>query len=150
MTDPVSFLSSTPRLALPMLYSGQAQKEVTVNEALTIADLLLHGSIEGEMATPPTAPSAGQLWLVASSPLGGWSGHAGSLAGWSEGGWRFVAPRPGMRLLDRSTGAFRLYDDQWRSFARPMLPTGGTVIDVEARAAIAEMLAIISAAGVFA
>lgn len=150
MTDPVTFPSATPRLALPLLYSGQAQKEVTVNEALALADLLLHGAIEGELAVPPTTPTAGQLWLVGASPQGAWAGHTGRLAGWTDGGWRFVAPRPGMHILDRSAAAFRLYDGQWRTFQKPALPQGGTVIDVQARATIASLVAVLATAGIFA
>lgn len=150
MTDPVTFLSATPRLALPLLYAGQSQKEVSVNEALVVADLLLHGMIEGERADPPVSPLAGQMWLVGTASTGDWSGQTGNLAGWTEGGWRFVFPRSGMRLFDQSTGAFRLFDGVWRLPDAPEIPSGGTVVDEQARTAIAELIAILSAAGTFA
>jgi hypothetical protein len=89
------------------------------------------------------------MWLVGTSPQGAWTGHAGHLAGWSDGGWRFILPRPGMHILDRSTAAFRLYDGQWRTFQKPALPQGGTVIDVQARSTIASLIAVLTAAGIF-
>ena len=51
---------------------------------------------------PPAAPVAGQVWLVAASPTGVFAGHAGSLAGWTADGWRFILPRDGLRVFDRS------------------------------------------------
>lgn len=101
MSDPAPFLSATPRFALPLLFSGQAQKEVIVNEALSLADILLHAAIDGELSVPPAAPAAGSTWLIGSLAQGEWAGRTGQLAGWSEGGWRYLAPRPGLRLYDQ-------------------------------------------------
>lgn len=148
MTEPVTFSPTSPRLALPLLYAGQAQKEVTVNEALTLADLLLHSAIEGSIATPPASPTVGQTWLVAASPTGAWTGHAGHLAGWSEGGWRFIVPVAGLRVFDKSTGSFRLFDATWHAFSRPAAPSGGAVVDVQARSAISQLVDLLVSAGV--
>jgi hypothetical protein len=60
-------------------------------------------------------------------------GHDHSLAIWSEGGWRFLPPREGMRVFDREQRCFRLFADIWSGFEAPALPTGGSTIDVEAR-----------------
>jgi len=72
MSDPTSFTLTTPRFGLPFLFSGQAQKEVSVNEAHALADMLLHPCIAGELAAPPASPSAGDCWLVgAGQPVTG-------------------------------------------------------------------------------
>ena len=47
MTDPVPYSTSTPRLGLPMLFVGQTQKEATVNEALTLIDMIGGGGVLG-------------------------------------------------------------------------------------------------------
>ena len=150
MSDPIVFETATARFELPLLFAGQAQKEFYVNEALSRADLLLHCAIEGETAAPPAAPQAGQVWLVAASPTSIFVDHAASLAGWTGNGWRFVLPQDGLRVFDRSYGAFRLYHGSWQCQIIPNAPNGGSVVDAEARGAIAQLLERLVEAGVFA
>ncbi|HTN14216.1 MAG TPA: DUF2793 domain-containing protein [Devosia sp.] len=130
--------------------TGQAQKEFQINEAHALIDALLHPAVEGEASAPPTAPDAGECWLVGSGPSGAWVGHAGELACWSTGTWIFAAPRDGMRLLDRSTGQAKHYrGGGWIAPAAPATPSGGTIVDAEARAAISALIAALGVAGIF-
>lgn len=128
----------------------QAQKEVTLNEAFVLADFLLHCAVEGERESPPTAPAEGELWLIGSNPIGEWSDRAGQLAGWSGGGWRYVHPRPGMRLYDRARSAFRVFNGSWRVAVVPAEPQGGTIVDDEARACIANIVTALTFCGLLA
>lgn len=112
-------------------------------------DRLLHGTVEGELSTPPSSPAAGQVWLVGSSPTAAFTGHTGHLAGWSDGGWRFHAPTDGMKVFDRAAGCFRLYVNGWRIVAQPAAPSGGSVIDTQARSALTALIAALRNAGVF-
>lgn len=149
MTDPISFSSASPRFALPLLFSGQSQKEVTVNEAVLAADILLHPAIENVVTSPPTSPAAGQCWLIASGATGVFAGQTNRIAAWTEGGWRFANPREGMRAFDVAAGADRLYTGgNWQLSPVPANPSGGSVIDSEARAAIAALAAALRDAGV--
>jgi hypothetical protein len=150
LSDPIQFESASPRFSLPLLFVGQAQKEFFVNEALLRSDLLLHCTIEGEAQTPPAAPLAGQAWLVGSAPTGAFSGQARAIAGWTNDGWRFVTPRDGMRVFDRSVECFRLYAGGWRLPAGPAPASGGAVVDSAARAAIAGILDALVDAGLIA
>lgn len=150
MSDPIVFDSATPRLALPMLFAGQAQKEFTVNEALLRADLALHCTIEGELAAPPASPAAGQGWLVAAGPTGAFVGHAAAIAGFTASGWRFIAARTGLQVYDKSAACFRHYTDSWQRSVVPSMPTGGTTVDQEARTAIGNLVAKLVSAGVLA
>lgn len=94
---------TTARLALPLLVTGQAQKEETHNEALALIDCALGGAVEEVgIDEPPVAPGPGQCWIVGAAPHGAWAGHAGALAGWTASGWRFVAPHEGLWLWDRA------------------------------------------------
>lgn len=130
-------------------HAGQAQKEVTVNEALTASDLLLHPAVLGERADPPATSAPGDAWLVGAGATGEWTGHDGALAGWTDGGWRLISPQPGMRVYDASSGAFRLFDTGWTLPSAPALPQGGTTIDTEARLTIGDIVAILRDVGIF-
>jgi hypothetical protein len=148
MSDPIAFDSSSPRFALPLLFAGQAQKEVFVNEALARADALMHCAIEGISATPPSSPVNGEAWLVGASPTGDWAGQAGMIACRQAGNWLFVTPRDGMRLLDKATGQDRRFNGSWQVPARPAAPSGGTTVDAEARSAISNILNALAVAGI--
>lgn len=119
-----------------------------LNESLVRIDALLHGAIEAQTATPPTSPQEGQAWLVAASPTGAWSGQAGKIASFQQGQWLFQAPRDGLRVFNRATGQELFYFGSWRTPAKPASPSGGTVIDAQARTAIAALIDSLVAAGV--
>ena len=150
MSDPVTFDSTTPRLALPLLFAGQAQKEFTLNEALLRADLVLHCAVEGEVAAPPPSPVAGQAWLVAANPSGAFAGHTSAIAGFTAGGWRFIAPQAGFRIYDKASACFRHYAGSWQRVIVPSAPAGGGTIDQEARTAIGNILEKLVSAGILA
>jgi hypothetical protein len=162
-------MEMTPRLGLPLLVAGQVQKEVFLNEALALADLLIAGSVEpAPIASPPASPTTGTLYRVAAAGASGaFAGQEGKLAGWTEGGWRFVAPVEGMRLTERGSGLELAYrDGLWTSGslrASEVLiggqrvlgarqaavadPAGGTVVDTQGRLAITQILAALRAQG---
>lgn len=92
-------MSDTPRFAMPLLDAAQAQKHVTVNEALSRADALAAGRVERrDLSTPPTAPVDGAVYVVASGASGNWAGQEGALALFLNDGWEFVAPWEGARF----------------------------------------------------
>ncbi len=150
MSDPIVFTSASPRFGLPLLFAGQAQKEVFVNEAHALTDALLHAAIEGEADDPPAAPAEGECWLIGNAPTGAWADHAGELACCQAGGWIFAVPRDGVRVLDRSTGQDIRYRSGWQRPATPAAPAGGATVDAEARAAIAGLVAALVDAGLLA
>ena len=159
---------STPRFALPFILPGQAQKELFHNEALARIDLALHPAVEGPPAPePPPDPALGQCWIVAPDATGEWASRDSSLAMWSEGGWRFVAPAPGTSAWNKAASVPLLWDGfQWREgelrctgllvgglqvvgARQPAVPSpsGGTIIDEEARAAINALTAALMSHG---
>lgn len=150
MSDPFLFDTASPRFGLPLLFAGQAQKEMFVNEAHALADALLHCAIEGTATTPPTAPVEGENWLVDISATGAWTGQDGKIACRQSGNWLFVPPVDGMRLLDRATGQERRFFGTWLAPATPAAPAGGTTVDAEARACLEALIETLREAGVFA
>ena len=147
MSDPL-FDTRTPRLELPLLFAGQAQKESYVNELASRIDALLFVAVEGETATPPATPSDGKSWLIGTSPSGVWAGKAGQIASRQSGNWLFTAPLPGMRILNLASGQDFRFVSQWNAPARPAAPSGGTTTDAEARTAIGAIISALVSAGI--
>lgn len=91
-------MTTTAHLSLTLVETAQAQKEVTVNEAFKRMDAVLNtGAIDKDLATPPGSPTDGDVYIVATSPTGAWSGHAGHIAYFDQT-WQFVVPNEGMLL----------------------------------------------------
>ena len=147
MPDPL-FDSRTTRFELPLLFAGQAQKELFVNELAARLDALLHGAIEAELAAPPASPSDGQAWLIASGASGEWAGKTGQIAARQAGNWLYFVPRDGLRLLNRTSGQDLRYKGVWLTASRPAAPSGGTTVDSEARAAINAVISSLTTAGI--
>lgn len=119
---------------------------------------------------PPGSPVAGACYIVAASPTGAWVGHAGQVAAYTAGGWRYVLPVEGMRLLVKSTAVTAAYRaGAWElGVARVATvtvgtnqvvgargaavadPAGGATIDANARAAIVAILGALRTHGLIA
>lgn len=159
---------STARLGLPLLAAGQAQKELWHNEALALVDLAVAPAVrELGVDAPPPEPVPGEAWVVGEAPVGAWAGRAGAIAGWTGGGWRFVAPFEGLSVWIATKGVDARYiGGAWvvgELSARrvvvdgkPVLgprqpavadPKGGTAVDGPAREALAGVLAALRAHG---
>lgn len=149
MTDPIAFDNTSPRFGLPLLFAGQAQKEIFVNEAHALTDALLCCTVEGTAAAPPASPVEGTAWLVGPSPTGDWAGQSGSIACRQSGNWLFVTPRDGLRITNRVTGQDSRFFGTWRSATRPTAITGGAVVDTQARAQLQNLINAMELIGIF-
>jgi len=147
MSNAIIFDTESARFGLPLLFSGQTQKEVYVNEAHAIMDALLHCAIEGVASSAPAGPVDGMNWLIGDNAIGEWEGKSGSLACRQAGGWIYIAPRDGLQILNRATGQICRYFGGWQFPARMNAPTGGGVIDAEARDAIGQLILALQALG---
>lgn len=143
---------TTSRYALPLIAPGQAQKELTHNEALALLDMLAQPAVMAiGTETPPAAAAAGACWIVGAAPSGAWAGQAGRLACMTAGGWRFATPQAGFAAWLASADAVIRFDGSvWRreaGAARPAIadPAGGSVTDASARAAITAILEVLRA-----
>src|ERR687891_2371988 len=89
-------MAETTHLLLPYLLASQAQKHVTVNEALRLLDGLVHlAVIDRHLTAPPASPADGDRCVVASAATGDWAGWDGRVAYWVDGAWMRLVPRPG-------------------------------------------------------
>ncbi|KAB7616070.1 DUF2793 domain-containing protein [Amylibacter sp. SFDW26] len=75
---------------LPFLQASQAQKHVTVNEALARLDALAQLTFQSRSEDVPTTPSDGQVYAVPIGASGVWSGQDHKVALFLNGGWVFV------------------------------------------------------------
>lgn len=159
------------RLALPFIAPGQAQKEMTHNEALALLDIMVQPVVQAVApATLPANPAPGQCWIVGVGATGAWAGHDGALAAWTSSGWRFVRVFEGMTVwsiaeamvaIRRGTNwiigqinaqQIRINDVRLLTGQQPTIatPVGGAVIDGESRAAIGNILAALRTHGLIA
>lgn len=89
-------MSNSANLGLPFIEAAQAQKHVTHNEAIRGLDALVQLSvIDRNLSVPPTTPSEGERYLVASGASGGWLGRDANIAAWQDGVWVFYTPKAG-------------------------------------------------------
>lgn len=121
---------TTQRFGLPLLQPAQAQKHVTVNDALMRLDGLVNLVLQSaSLSAPPLSAVDGQCWGVPSGGSGPWTGQDGQIAIAANGGWVFAQPQRGQRafLIDRGVAA--LWDGAgWASGAITLGALGGGLI----------------------
>jgi hypothetical protein len=161
----------TSRVKLPLLVTGQAQKEVTHNEALILLDALVSPVAQSVGATtPPSGPLVGQSWIVGTGASGLWLDHDREIALWTEGGWRFIVPFAGQSAWSiADTMPVQFLGGQWEKgvqngeifkvqgtkvvgVRQPAIagPTGGATVDLEGRIALNAILAALRTHGLIA
>ena len=149
MTAPVEFPSTTLRFALPLLFSGQAQKEFYLNQALSVIDTVLQGGVSTSLFAPPSAANEGEAFRVLSPATGVWAQREDQLAIWIGGAWHFVQPTIGMTIFDRSASSMLHFNSGWQNASEPAVPVGGTTVDTEARAAVSGLVQALKKMGIF-
>ncbi len=117
-------MANTPRLGMPYLVAGQAQKEVTHNDALNDMDSIAQMSVINKTtATPPTSPAEGDSYIIAASPTGAWAGNANAIASYYSG-WRIKTPKTGWFAYVQAEGVFYLYDGSAWNVYKALAPLG--------------------------
>lgn len=109
-------MADTEQLNLPLLSPSQAQKHVTVNEALTRLDGMVQlRLVSVTTPIPPAVFSDGDCYGVPTGATDAWVGQDGQVAIASNGGWDFITPRLGFRAFVLDAGAEAIHDgSNWR------------------------------------
>ena len=143
-------MTDTPRLSLPLLAAGQAQKHVTHNDALTRLDALVHLSVESRtQIAPPAVPTELSAYIVPPDGTGAFAGRAGQLAFYEDGGWTFLTPRPGWQAWVADEAEHNLWTGtEWRRDS-PLSSLGAESWGVNATADATNRLAVSSDASLF-
>lgn len=143
-------MTDTPRLSLPLLAAGQAQKHVTHNDALIRLDALVHLSVDSRtQATPPASPTDLSAYIVPAGGTGAFAGRADQVALYEDGGWSFVIPRVGWQAWVADEAEHHLWTGtEWRR-ASPLSSLGAEKWGVNATADDGNRLAVSSEASLF-
>ncbi|WP_081531344.1 DUF2793 domain-containing protein [Rhodovulum sp. P5] len=123
-------MTETANLEIPLLEAAQAQKHVTVNEALIRLDALVQLRLQSlSLSIPPLEASEGHAWAIAENATAAWEGKDGKLALWDNGGWVFVEPRVGWCawVLDIN-GEVRFDGVRWNEVAAASGPVSGAAL----------------------
>ena len=146
-------MDHTPRLSLPFIIAGQAQKHITHNEALQTLDALVQLAVASRTTTtPPAAPLEGETYLVPSGATGQWAGHTDEIASYQSAAWLFLDPAPGWQLYCLADQTQLVFDaGAWRPLASlgNALPQLGinTSADTTNRFALASEASLLTHAG---
>ncbi|TPE50715.1 DUF2793 domain-containing protein [Amaricoccus solimangrovi] len=112
-------MAKTTNLALPLISPSQAQKHVTVNEALARLDAVTQMRVlADDLRTPPASAEEGAGYVIPDSASASWAERHGQIAVWSNGGWVYLSPVAGWRAWHISRAAWLVYDGaEWVSDA---------------------------------
>jgi hypothetical protein len=164
-------MSQSARLGAPQIQPAQVDKATTHNEAIALFDVAICAAIDGFLVdTPPASPTLGSSYVLGANPTGAWAGHALALAGYTEGGWRFIGAFDGLAAMEKTSGETAVFrGGAWakgEAIAAKLSiggnqvvgargaavadPAGGAIVDAEARAALAAILARLRQHGLIA
>ena len=109
---------ATTFFSIKELTQGQAQKEITHNEALRVIDVLLTKSVISSVLTAePATPADGDFYIVAAGATGAWAGQDNNLALYINAAWIFVTPPADLILFDKAAGNMvKFSGGSWTSF----------------------------------
>jgi len=120
-------MAETYTLKLPLVAPAQAQKHVTVNEALSRLDGVVQMVLEEIDQANPPAEVAG-AFSIGAGATGDWFGQDGRIAIASNEGWDFVTPEKGWSAFVKSTGAYAIFDGaSWFANAQTLTANGAGI-----------------------
>lgn len=123
-------MANTSQFDLPLLAASQAQKHVTVNEALAVFDCAAQLRLKSaSIGTPPANNLDGDAYFLPTGSTDAWTGRDGELAVFSNGGWRFLAPRLGWRAFNEETSENQIFDGVgWVNGAATVTQSGAATL----------------------
>ncbi len=143
-------MTATPRLSLPLLAAGQAQKHVTHNDALTRLDALVHLTVDSRSAvTPPAVPTELSAFIIPSGATGAFAGRTDQIALFEDGGWTFLVPRAGWQAWVSDESEHHLWTgSEWRRDS-PLSSLGASLWGVNGTADVTTRFVVQAPASLF-
>ena len=114
----------TSRWNLPLLMQGQAQKEISHNEALQAIDCVLQLAVVTRgLGRPPVEAAAGTSFIVGPAPTGDWTGCIGMVATYDGHGWILTMPRNGCLAWVCDEAVLTVFhDNSWHTLGAVAMP----------------------------
>jgi len=104
-------MTISPNLSISYLVSDQAQKHVTVNEALRMLDALVQLSVLSQtQVTAPATPLDGDRYIVGAGATGVWLGKEAQIAAYQDGAWAFFPPNTGWQSWVEDQAVLIVFD----------------------------------------
>jgi Protein of unknown function (DUF2793) len=125
-------MSDTPRLSLPLVAAGQAQKHITVNEGLMRLDAIAQLTVESAAITTPPDPATieGKCHIIPAGASGAWANRTGEIAVARDGAYVFIQPLQGWRAYVADAKVMRVRRDGiWALLVEERLPKFGVNTD---------------------
>ncbi len=137
-------MSNSLNLGLPYLEEAQAQKHVTVNEAVRMLDAIVQLTVAARtLATPPALPAEGDRYIVAAGATGAWAGHDTEVAAYVDGAWMFFAPREGWLAFDQAAGGVVVFDGtSWADLGTALTVQATDMLGINATADVTNRLSV--------
>ncbi len=109
----------TLNLGLPYIAAAQAQKHVTHNAALDLADALINLSVLSRaISAPPAILANGARYILPVNPTGIFAEQGGKIALYLNGAWQYVTPKIGWLAYIVDEAVFLSYNGTaWVAFA---------------------------------
>lgn len=143
-------MTATPRLSLPLLAAGQAQKHVTHNDALTRLDALVHLTVDSRsQGTPPAVPTELSAFIIPDGATGAFAGRTDQIALFEDGCWTFLTPRPGWQAWVTDESEHHLWTgSEWRRDS-PLSSLGASLWGVNGTADVTTRFVVQAPASLF-
>ena len=143
-------MTATSNLSLPYLQPNQAQKHITLNEALRTLDAVVQISVSSRgLVTPPTSPANGVRFIPALGASGLWDTQANTIAAFQDGVWASYAPQQGWLVFVEDEGVLVVWNGAaWEELVAPALHPAA-LMSVNTIADEATRLAVRSSATLF-
>lgn len=103
-------MTDTANLKIPLLAASQAQKHVTMNEALTRIDAALQLRVASRSLMSPPVSIEGDVYIVATGSDQEWGGRDGEIAFATGNGWSFLNPQAGWKIWVADEARWACFD----------------------------------------
>lgn len=108
-------MSNTRNLNLPLIQERQAQKHITLNESLSVLDILTQLAVLSKTENaPPVSLVESAAYIIPPTATGEWASKSGQIAYYQNGAWLYITPKAGFCAWNEADNKhYTYYNDTW-------------------------------------